>query len=90
MAQALAAPAGDRVPPGRGSAVLRACPGPGCVRFFVKDHPRRGWCGPGCGNRARAGRPARSTGSSGTADGPTARAMPARSAPGRPEGRCGA
>ncbi|TQF04005.1 hypothetical protein E6W39_19430 [Kitasatospora acidiphila] len=35
---------------------LRACQGPGCVQFFVKDHPRREWCGPGCGNRARAAR----------------------------------
>lgn len=23
---------------------LRACHGPGCVLFFVKDHPRREWC----------------------------------------------
>jgi predicted RNA-binding Zn ribbon-like protein len=37
-------------------ADLRACQGPGCVQFFVKDHPRREWCGPGCGNRARAAR----------------------------------
>jgi predicted RNA-binding Zn ribbon-like protein len=36
--------------------VLRACGGPGCVQFFVKDHPRREWCGPACGNRARAAR----------------------------------
>lgn len=35
---------------------LRACPGPGCVLFFVKDHSRRAWCSPGCGNRARAAR----------------------------------
>ncbi|MQS16351.1 CGNR zinc finger domain-containing protein [Streptomyces kaniharaensis] len=38
------------------AADLRACHGPGCVQFFVKDHPRRQWCGPGCGNRARAAR----------------------------------
>ncbi|MFI9365160.1 CGNR zinc finger domain-containing protein [Kitasatospora sp. NPDC053057] len=38
------------------AADLRACHGPGCVQFFVKDHPRREWCGPGCGNRARAAR----------------------------------
>ncbi|MBC9719355.1 ABATE domain-containing protein [Streptomyces sp. TRM66268-LWL] len=37
-------------------ADLRACHGPGCVLFFVKDHPRREWCSPGCGNRARAAR----------------------------------
>lgn len=35
---------------------LRACYGPGCVLYFVKDHPRRGWCSAGCGNRARAAR----------------------------------
>jgi predicted RNA-binding Zn ribbon-like protein len=35
---------------------LRACDGPGCVQFFIKDHPRREWCGPACGNRARAAR----------------------------------
>lgn len=37
-------------------ADLRACHGPGCVLFFVKDHPRREWCSTGCGNRARAAR----------------------------------
>lgn len=35
---------------------LRACGAPGCVLFFVKDHPRREWCSPACGNRARAAR----------------------------------
>ncbi|SDS58375.1 CGNR zinc finger domain-containing protein [Actinoplanes derwentensis] len=35
---------------------LRACPGPGCVLHFVRDAPRREWCSPGCGNRARAAR----------------------------------
>src|SRR5262245_33097818 len=35
---------------------LRACEAPGCVRFFVKDHPRREWCCGHCGNRARAAR----------------------------------
>lgn len=35
---------------------LRACGGPGCVLFFVKNHPRREWCSPGCGNRARVDR----------------------------------
>ncbi|MDR6317410.1 putative RNA-binding Zn ribbon-like protein [Actinoplanes couchii] len=35
---------------------LRACPGPGCVLHFVRDSPRREWCSPGCGNRARAAR----------------------------------
>lgn len=33
--------------------LLRACQAPGCVQFFIKDHPRRNWCSPSCGNRAR-------------------------------------
>ena len=36
--------------------VLRACYGPGCVLYFVKDHPRRAWCSAACGNRARVAR----------------------------------
>ncbi|MCM2422717.1 ABATE domain-containing protein [Streptomyces sp. RKAG293] len=35
---------------------LRACQAPGCVLYFVKDHPRREWCSAGCGTRARAAR----------------------------------
>ena len=35
---------------------LRACGAPGCVLAFVKDHPRRAWCSPACGNRARQAR----------------------------------
>jgi len=35
---------------------LRACHGPGCVLFFVQDHPRRAWCSAACGNRARVAR----------------------------------
>lgn len=35
---------------------LRACYAPGCVLYFVKDHPRREWCSAACGNRARAAR----------------------------------
>jgi predicted RNA-binding Zn ribbon-like protein len=35
---------------------LRACLAPACVLYFVKNHPRREWCSPGCGNRARAAR----------------------------------
>lgn len=41
---------------GSGRDLLRACHGPGCVLYFVKDHPRREWCSGGCGNRARAAR----------------------------------
>ncbi|MEU3986303.1 ABATE domain-containing protein [Streptomyces sp. NPDC026672] len=35
---------------------LRACLAPGCVLYFLKDHPRREWCSAGCGNRARSAR----------------------------------
>lgn len=35
---------------------LRACLAPGCVLYFVKDHPRRAWCSTTCGNRERAAR----------------------------------
>ena len=38
------------------AADLRACGAPGCVLIFLKDHPRRAWCSPGCGNRARQAR----------------------------------
>jgi predicted RNA-binding Zn ribbon-like protein len=36
--------------------LLRACHAPGCVLYFVKQHPRREWCSAGCGNRARVAR----------------------------------
>ncbi|MFI9048662.1 CGNR zinc finger domain-containing protein [Streptomyces sp. NPDC053427] len=36
--------------------LLRACPAPRCVRYFVKDHARQEWCTPSCGNRARVAR----------------------------------
>jgi predicted RNA-binding Zn ribbon-like protein len=35
---------------------LRACLAPGCVLYFIKNHPRREWCSAGCGNRARSAR----------------------------------
>lgn len=38
------------------AAALRACLAPGCVLYFIKDHPRREWCSAACGNRARAAR----------------------------------
>jgi predicted RNA-binding Zn ribbon-like protein len=40
---------------------LKACGGPGCVLYFVRDHPRREWCSEGCGNRARVARHYRRT-----------------------------
>ncbi len=36
--------------------LLRACQAPGCVLYFVKQHPRREWCSAACGNRARVAR----------------------------------
>lgn len=36
--------------------LLRACPAPRCVRYFVKAHARQEWCKPSCGNRARVAR----------------------------------
>jgi predicted RNA-binding Zn ribbon-like protein len=35
---------------------LQPCLAPACAQFFVKDHVRRQWCGPNCGNRARVAR----------------------------------
>lgn len=35
---------------------LRACLAPGCVLYFIKNHPRREWCSAGCGSRARSAR----------------------------------
>ena len=35
---------------------LQACLAPGCVLYFLKDHPRRAWCSTSCGNRERAAR----------------------------------
>jgi predicted RNA-binding Zn ribbon-like protein len=55
---ALAAIAADAVGLATGPArdELRACGAPGCVLMFRKDHPRRAWCSPACGNRARQAR----------------------------------
>ncbi|WUH95078.1 ABATE domain-containing protein [Streptomyces sp. NBC_00433] len=48
--------------------LLRACPAPRCVRYFVKEHARQEWCKPSCGNRARVARHhARRRGNSGGA-----------------------
>ena len=35
---------------------IRACGAPGCVLYFLRDHPRRAWCSTTCGNRVRAAR----------------------------------
>ncbi|WP_412543328.1 CGNR zinc finger domain-containing protein [Longispora sp. K20-0274] len=41
---------------GEAARDLRACRAPGCVLYFLRDHPRREWCSVACGNRARAAR----------------------------------
>lgn len=35
---------------------LRPCLAPNCLLFFVKNHARREWCSPACGNRVRVAR----------------------------------
>jgi predicted RNA-binding Zn ribbon-like protein len=35
---------------------LHPCLAPACAHYFLKDHIRRQWCGPNCGNRARVAR----------------------------------
>ncbi|MFF7181272.1 ABATE domain-containing protein [Streptomyces sp. NPDC008121] len=35
---------------------VKPCLAPGCVLYFERTPPRRAWCSPGCGNRARAAR----------------------------------
>jgi predicted RNA-binding Zn ribbon-like protein len=35
---------------------IRACPAPGCVLYFLRQHARREWCSTTCGNRVRAAR----------------------------------
>lgn len=35
---------------------LSACASPECVRYFARVDPRRKWCSPECGNRARVAR----------------------------------
>ncbi|MFJ3309657.1 CGNR zinc finger domain-containing protein [Streptomyces sp. NPDC086549] len=35
---------------------LRPCLAPNCLLFFIKNHARREWCSPACGNRVRVAR----------------------------------
>jgi predicted RNA-binding Zn ribbon-like protein len=35
---------------------IHRCGAPGCILYFLKDHPRREWCSVSCGNRVRAAR----------------------------------
>lgn len=37
-------------------ASVQACGAPGCILYFVRNHPRRAWCSDSCGNRVRAAR----------------------------------
>ena len=41
---------------GTGAGRLRRCEAPGCINYYLKDHPRRAWCSPTCGNRVRVAR----------------------------------
>ena len=41
---------------GTGAGRLRRCEAPGCISYYLKDHPRRAWCSPTCGNRVRVAR----------------------------------
>ena len=56
LAIALMAHQGVELFAGAGRERLRACLAPNCLLFFSKDHPRREWCSPGCGNRVRVAR----------------------------------
>ncbi len=35
---------------------LAVCDAPSCGQVYLRDRPNQQWCGPGCGNRARAAR----------------------------------
>jgi len=41
---------------GSRAADISPCGAPNCILYFVKDHARREWCSPACGNRVRAAR----------------------------------
>ena len=41
---------------GSGAGRLRRCEAPGCINYYLKDHARRAWCSPRCGNRVRVAR----------------------------------
>jgi predicted RNA-binding Zn ribbon-like protein len=53
---AIAAIAADAIAVLAGDSEIHLCGAPGCVLAYVKDHPRREWCSPACGNRARQAR----------------------------------
>lgn len=39
--------------------LVRACPAPGCILFFLQRHARRSWCSASCGTRVRVARHSR-------------------------------
>lgn len=41
---------------GDSRTTIKRCPAPGCILYFLKNHPRREWCSNTCGNRVRAAR----------------------------------
>jgi predicted RNA-binding Zn ribbon-like protein len=53
---AAVARAGIELLAGPDRELLHKCHGPGCVLFFIRQHPRREWCSAACGNRARVAR----------------------------------
>ncbi|MFI6321986.1 CGNR zinc finger domain-containing protein [Nonomuraea sp. NPDC050556] len=55
LAAALAAAAIDFFA-GPDLELVRVCPAPRCVLYFIKRHHRQEWCSVACGNRARAAR----------------------------------
>jgi predicted RNA-binding Zn ribbon-like protein len=56
LAVALIAVQGVELFTGPARELLRPCLAPNCLLFFAKDHGRREWCSPACGNRARVAR----------------------------------
>lgn len=56
LAGALVAADAIELVTGSEHAALRVCEAPGCVRFLLRDHPRRRWCSTRCGDRVRASR----------------------------------
>ncbi|MFC8448433.1 CGNR zinc finger domain-containing protein [Kitasatospora sp. NPDC057223] len=44
---------------GEAAGLVRACPAPGCILYFVRSHGRREWCTATCGNRVRVARHSR-------------------------------
>ena len=41
---------------GPDAPALAACGAPGCIRFYLRTHAARQWCGTRCGDRVRAAR----------------------------------